>query len=267
VYLRQNAWNGYAMDEWKVGPNLTLNLGVRYELFVPIEEKYGRLANLAIAPYFTSATVVTPASPGVPAGLINPDYNNFSPRLGLAWKVSKIRRSTVVRLGYGIYYNGQAYTGLARNLAQQPPFAVSESVNSTPTDVLTIATAFQGAAVPGTVTNTYAVDPNYRTPYAQTWSVSIQHDLGAGFFTEIGYLGTKGTRLDVLTAIPSTMPCRRGCSGASGTESRCRRCTRSRSRSTIRPPLAAREIRWPRTGSTWPRSVGSRASTAVTSSQ
>lgn len=198
VYLQQNSWNGYAMDEWKVGPNLTLNLGVRYELFIPIEEKYGHLANLAIAPGFTSATVVTPADSGVPAGLINTDYNNFSPRFGLAWKVAKLKRSTVVRLGYGIYYNGQAYIGLARSMAQQPPFATSENINSTPADPLTIATAFLGTPVPGGVTNTYAVDPNYRTPYAQTWNVSVQHDLGAGFFTEIGYSGTKGTRLDVL---------------------------------------------------------------------
>jgi trimeric autotransporter adhesin len=200
VYLRQSTWSAYAMDEWKVGPNLTLSLGGRYELFVPLEEKYGHIANLAIGPYFTGVpSLVTPADPGIPAGLINPDYNNFSPRLGLAWKVAKMKRSTVVRLGYGIYYNGQAYIGLARNLAQQPPFATSQNVNSTPTDVLSIATAFTGAKDPSTVTNTYAVDPNYRTPYAQTWSVSVQHDLGAGFFTEIGYLGTKGTRLDVLT--------------------------------------------------------------------
>jgi hypothetical protein len=207
TYLRQNVWSGYAMDDWKVRPDLTLSLGVRYEFFAPLTDKYGRMANLAIAPGFTSASVVTPASPGVPAGLVKPDYNNFAPRLGLAWKVPKIRRSTVVRLGYGIYYNGQAYIGLARNLAQQPPFAVSASVNTTAADILTLAAAFQAAAVPGVVTNTYAVDPNYRTPYAQTWNATIEHDLGAGFFTEIGYMGTKGTRLDVLTT-PNQGPSR-----------------------------------------------------------
>ncbi len=199
TYLNQNAWSAFAMDDWKVGPNLTVDLGVRYEMFFPFQEKYGRLANLAIAPGFTSATVVTPASAGVPGGLINPDYNNFSPRLGVAYKIPKIRRNTVLRAGYGIYYNGQAYNLLVRSLAQQPPFAVSESVNSTVENPLTISTAFLGASVPGFLNNTYAVDPRYRTPYAQTWSFTVQHDLGAGFFTEIGYLGTKGTRLDVLT--------------------------------------------------------------------
>jgi hypothetical protein len=212
TYLRENEWSGYAMDDWKLGPNLTLSLGIRYEIFGPPTEKYGRMANLAIAPGFTGATVVTPASPGVPTGLINPDYNNFAPRLGLAWKVPWIKRSTVVRLGYGIYYNGQSYIGLARSLTQQPPFAVSESVNTSQVNALTLATAFLGATAPGVLNNTYAVDPNYRTPYAQTWNVTIQHDLGAGFFTEIGYLGTKGTRLDVLTT-PNQGPTRTSESG------------------------------------------------------
>ena len=58
--------------------------------------------------------MVTPGVAGpytgvFPAGLINPDRNNFSPRIGLAWKVPHIKRSTIVRSGYGIYYNGQAY--------------------------------------------------------------------------------------------------------------------------------------------------------------
>ena len=58
---------------------------------------------------------------------------------------------------------------------------------------------------PEDITNTFAVDRYYRTPYAQTWNLTIQHDLGKGFFMEVGYLGTKGTRLDVLT-LPNEGP-------------------------------------------------------------
>jgi hypothetical protein len=209
TYFRQNVWSGYFVDDWKVRPSLTLNLGVRYEYFSPVSEKYGRMANLDIAPGYTAVAVVTPGTPGpytgaFPSGLINPDYKNFSPRLGLAWKVPRIKRSTIVRAGYGIYYNGQAYIPFGLRLAQQPPFAVSNSVNTSPQDVLTLATGFL-AVSPQDVTNTYAIDKNYRTPYAQTWNVSIQHDLGKGFFFELGYLGTKGTRLDVQT-LPNEGP-------------------------------------------------------------
>ena len=84
-YFRQNQFNAYVQDEWKARPNLTLTLGVRYEYFSPIFEKYDRMANLDIAPGFTSVAVVTPNTTGpysgtFPSGLIYPDYNNFSPR-------------------------------------------------------------------------------------------------------------------------------------------------------------------------------------------
>ncbi|MGA2434256.1 MAG: TonB-dependent receptor [Bryobacteraceae bacterium] len=204
TYLRQNTWSGYAQDDWKVGANLTLALGVRYDYFAPFTEKYGHLANLDIAPGFTADAVVTPSAAAgpytgaFPAGLIHPDYDNFSPRLGLAWKIPKLRHSTIVRAGYGIYYNSQAYIPLAQSMAQQPPFAVSSNAATSTANPLTLAGGF-GTVTQGQASNTYAVDPNYRTPYAQTWNIGIQRDLGAGFFTEVGYLGTKGTRLNVET--------------------------------------------------------------------
>ena len=209
TYFHQNAWSGYAQDDWKIRPSLTLNLGLRYELFFPLTEEYGRMANLDIAPGFTAVAPVTagmagPYSGGFPAGLINPDYNNVGPRLGLAWHIPKIHRSTIVRIGYGIYYNGQGYNPFGLKLAEQPPFAVSSNVNTSSSDVLTLSQGFI-SAIPGAITNTYAVDRNYRTPYAQTWNVTVQHDLPDGFFVELGYLGTKGTRLD-LQMLPNVGP-------------------------------------------------------------
>ncbi len=209
MYFVQNTWTGYALDDWKVGANLTLNLGLRYEFFSPLSEKYGQLANLDTAPGFTNVAVVTPAIPGpysgqFPAGLINPDYKNVSPRFGLAWKVPFFKRSTIVRAGYGIYYSGQAYVPFGLELAEQPPFATALNVNTSSMNVLQLAHGFT-AVSPTDITNTFAVDRYYHTPYAQTWNVTIQHDLGKGFFMEVGYLGTKGTRLDVLS-VPNEGP-------------------------------------------------------------
>ncbi|MGA2588574.1 MAG: carboxypeptidase-like regulatory domain-containing protein [Bryobacteraceae bacterium] len=204
MYFKQNVWNAYAVDDWKVAANLTLNLGFRWEYFSPFTENYGQMANLDIAPGFTNVAVVTPGSVGpysgaFPSGLINPDYRNLSPRVGLAWKVPFFKRSTIVRAGYGVYYAGQSYVPFALKLAEQPPFAVSYNVNTSSQNVLTLEKGFVAVSEQD-ITNTFAVDRYYRTPYAQTWNLSIQHDLGKGFFTEVGYLGTKGTRLDVLTA-------------------------------------------------------------------
>jgi hypothetical protein len=153
--------------------------------------------------------VVTPGETGpytgaFPSGLINRDWNNFSPRLAIAWKITQFKRSTVLRAGYGIYYNSQAYISLTSQLAEQPPFATSSSVNTSAADVLTLSRGFSTTS-PQEITNTFAVARNYRTPYAGTWDFFIQHDLGGGFFTEVGYMGTKGTGLDVRT-LPNEGP-------------------------------------------------------------
>ncbi len=208
-YFLENQSSGYAQDEWKARPNLTLILGVRYEYFSPWNEKYGHMANLDIGPAFSSVAVVTPASPGsstgtFPSGLIAPDRDNWSPRIALAWKLPWTKKSTVVRAGYGIYYNEQAYISLAEQLAQQPPFAISNAVNTSSSNVLTLSRGFLTTS-PQDITNTFAVARFYRTPYAGTWNASIQHDFGQGFFVEGAYLGTKGTHLDVRI-LPNQLP-------------------------------------------------------------
>jgi len=208
-YFLQNQWNAYAQDEWKLRPSFTLLLGIRYEYFSPFAEKYGRMANLDIASGFSNVALVTPTKPGpytgaFPSGLINPDYKDWSPRVALAWKIPWIKRSTIFRAGYGIYYNGQAYIQFASQLAQQPPFAVSNTVNTSDLEVLTLERGFR-TTTPHDITNTFAVDRFYRTPYAGTWNATLQHELPGGFFVELGYLGTKGTHLDVRT-LPNQPP-------------------------------------------------------------
>ncbi|HEX4810030.1 MAG TPA: TonB-dependent receptor [Bryobacteraceae bacterium] len=200
-YFIQNQWNGYFQDEWKAHPRFTLILGARYEFFSPYYEKYGRMANLDVASGFTNVGLVTPAIPGpysgaFPNGLINPDMRDWSPRVGLAWKIPGFKNSTVLRAGYGIYYDGQAYIQFTSLLAQQPPFAESFSLNTSPLNVLTLNNGFEGVTSKE-VTNTFAVDRNYRIPYAQSWNLTLQHDFTRGFFVEAGYLGNKGTDLDV----------------------------------------------------------------------
>jgi hypothetical protein len=209
-YFPQNQYTLYGQDEWKARPNLTLILGLRYEYFSPLSEKYGRMANLDIAPGYTAVAEVMPNTAGLysgffPSGLINGDHNNFAPRIGLAWKMPRSKKSTLIRAGYGIYYNEQVYNAFENQLAKQPPFAVSNSVNTSAQNVLTLERGFLTTTAQQ-VTNTYAVDKNYRTPYAGTWNLSIERDFGKGFFAEIGYLGTKGTRLDVKTLPNQALP-------------------------------------------------------------
>lgn len=192
-YFRAYAANAFVSDDWHLRDNLTVTLGLRYEFFSPYSEKYDRLVNLEVPAYFSAPpTEIEAGQAGVPDGLINPAKDLFSPRTGLAWKPFK---ATVVRLGYGIYYNGSVYAQFPAQLAAQPPFITNLSLlNSTsaPIPLETILTS----ASPSELTNTYAVDPNYRPGYAQTWNVSVQQTLPKSLILDLEYLGTKGTRLD-----------------------------------------------------------------------
>ncbi len=200
IYFRAGGWNGYFVEDWRLKPGLTLNLGIRYEYASPWFEKYDRMANLDVAPGFRDVAVVTPRTTGpysgrFPRGLVNPDRNNFAPRVALAWRPSQ-RGSLVVRLGYGIYYNGGVYSSIATRLAQQPPFALTNTFVTSLEAPLTIRTGFLGEPS-AELTNTYAVQRDYRIGYAQVWNVSLQRNLPWSLFLELAYLGTKGTALDV----------------------------------------------------------------------
>jgi hypothetical protein len=204
TYFRSNAYNLFIQDDYRMTANLTLNLGVRYEYFAPWHEKYGRIANLNILPGFTGATVVTPAASGQPAGLIHPDHNNFGPRLALAWK-PRSRKSQVVRVGYGIYYNPSVYNQFMSRLSAQPPFAQSTNVIASTANPLTLASGLTVIPISKTILNTFAVNPNYSDLYAQTWNVTVQTSLPRAFVGEVHYMGTKGTHLDILEA-PNQAP-------------------------------------------------------------
>ena len=203
TYFRQNSWDVYANDDWRVNPNLTLMFGLRYEYYSPLSEKYGHLVNLDIAPAFSAVAPVLPGAVGpysgaFPNSLIQPDRNNWAPRVGLAWKPSS-KHSTVVRLGYGVYYNPTALNRLATELSEQPPFADTQTLTTSIANPLTLEDGLATAPTNSTVRNTYAVQKDYKVGYAQSWNISVQQNLSRSLFFEISYLGTKGTDLDTET--------------------------------------------------------------------
>lgn len=207
-HFRGNYWDLYAQDEWKMRANLTLNLGVRYEYVSPVSEENNLIANLDLSPGVLNAALGTPSIavvlPGqvgpysgkLPATLVRPDRKGFAPRLGFAWKpLSK----TVVRGGYGINYNTGAYQAIAQQLAFQPPFSTAETNIQTAPGALTLQSGFP-APSSSEITNSYAINPNYRFGYVQIRNLDIQHQIRPTLLLNIDYTGTKGTNLDVLEA-------------------------------------------------------------------
>jgi len=211
--FRANSFDFFAQDDWRILPSLSLNLGLRYEYVGPYTEAQDRIANLEVGQGFGTAAPVVPAGAVLPTGsgtlltssnpaLVNPDRNNFAPRIGIAWKPAQ---KTVVRAGYGINYNLAQYGTMIQNFAFQPPFAntATNSTNVTgltgPTP-LTLVNGFPTAAQT-TVTNNFAVNPDYALGYVQIWNLDIQHEFRGNVVLNVGYNGAKGTRLDSERAL------------------------------------------------------------------
>jgi hypothetical protein len=200
-YFRGNSWDLYAQDEWRVRGNLTLNLGVRYEYVSPFSEKFNHLVNLDANGAFTAVQPVQPGQTGqftgtFPQTLVNPDRNNFAPRIGIAWRA---RGNTVVRAGYGINYNTGAYNNIVTQLAYQPPFTFTQTNIASPATPLTLENGFPAVA-PGTVTNNFGVDRNYRLGYVQAANLGIQQQVTKTLVMNVDYNWNKGTRLDIERA-------------------------------------------------------------------
>jgi hypothetical protein len=222
-YLRDNVWDAFAQDDWRVTPSLTLNYGVRYELYEPYTEKYGRLADVDTNPSAGFTGVAEAQAGGVgafsgalPDGLVFPFRVAFAPRLGLAYRLPK---QTVVRAGFGMNYTVGEYGTFASTMARQPmvndPMFVNEQTNNVATDAAgnpttacaqtaTCFTLAQGFAAPNTAGN-YALEPHYPMPYVQAWNIDVQKTLPWGVVLNVGYNGSKGNHLDI-TSEPRATP-------------------------------------------------------------
>ncbi len=187
--------NAYLTDDWRINPTVTVNLGLRWEYEAPYREQLDRLVNLDVAPGFTSAAPVVGAE-------LEPDRRGVQPRLGIALRPIA-GSSLVIRAGWGIYRNTSVYQSIALMLAQQPPLSKALSIESTAAQPLTLANGFNAPAKE--LSNTFAVDPEFRVSHAHNWQVSVQRDLPASLTVIATYLGTKGTHL-MQEFVPNTYP-------------------------------------------------------------
>ena len=207
TYLRANIFDWYAQDDWRALSNLTLNYGLRYEYFSPYVEKDNHLVNLD---HNADFSVVQPVQPGqqsefngsFPRSLVNPDRAMYAPRLGFAYR-PKFTKDTVLRGSYGINYNTGQYATIGRYLANQPPFAITQSniagqQGCGTVEAFTLAGAFNCSTAP--VQNNYSANLNYRLGHVQIWDVDIQRTMPWQIVLNIGYNGAKGGNLDMVRA-------------------------------------------------------------------
>lgn len=193
----------FVLDNWDPFPKLTLNYGVRYELpTVPYSlDGYARILNpdqTALIPT-SSATVAKNFTPVPGFKFNNPNHNDWAPRIGFAYRASN---NTVVRGGFGIYYNANqlnSYTLTTSNY----PLSASVDYFSTPSNLLSLSNPTPGAGagsrvagIPGTYVSAFTVNPYLRTQSLYQWNLSVGRQLWRGAGMELQYLGSHAIHLD-----------------------------------------------------------------------
>ena len=185
--LRQSIYAGYVMDDWRARPNLTLNLGLRYEAATVPSEAHGKLSNL---PSLTS----TAPHLGDPF-FSNPTKLNFESRVGFAWDPLG-NGKTSIRAGFGIF----------DNLPLPFLFAVTSLLSAPFFELGNITTLPQGSFPTGafplltTPTLRYAyIQPNPPRSYDMEWNFNIQQSIALDMVLQVGYTGSRGVHLPYFT--------------------------------------------------------------------
>ncbi|HTS36126.1 MAG TPA: TonB-dependent receptor [Candidatus Solibacter sp.] len=190
----QNSHAFFLQDEFRLNSRLTLNYGVRWDYFGVTGEKNGQ--------FYTLGDLASGGDNVQTSQLYAKDFNNFAPRVAFAYDITG-KGQTVVRGGWGLFYDafsqdmflghlpwncvfcpGPAYPGLGPNALATG--AVSGAVLTAGTPV------YSGYGPEG---DFFAVNPNMRTPYIQNFNFNLQQQLGSKAVLQIGYVGSKGTKL------------------------------------------------------------------------
>ncbi len=202
--LRTNSYNFFVNDSYRATPRLTLTGGLRYEYNSPPVDADDRAAFYDIA----TGTIVRAGAGGFPRGGYDADKNNFAPRVGLAWTAGEDAR-TVVRAGYGVYYD-QSPLAPGEALYFNSPFFDNNLFFSLPGLPLTLSDPFPAFFPFPLPDSALAIQRDLRTSYMQHWNLNVQREVGAGGVLEVGYVGSKGTKLltarDINQPAPQVLP-------------------------------------------------------------
>ncbi|HEV2382488.1 MAG TPA: carboxypeptidase regulatory-like domain-containing protein [Terriglobia bacterium] len=188
--LISNYYAGFLQDNWRVRPNFTLNLGVRYEYGQTPWDRSSKTG------WFdpTTQLVEYSRSGAVRNGIVDPDWHNLAPRVGFSYSPSFLH-NTVMRGAFGIFYATDNWNELQFEVVL-PAFYTTQTLNSDPTKpTLSMSSLFPTGSFGSGTTVPFSLDKRSRTPYVQQWDYDIQHTFSHNMFLDVGYIGNVGQRL------------------------------------------------------------------------
>jgi len=192
----ENSHGFYIQDSFRLTPRLTLNYGLRWDYFGVVGEKNNLLYR------FDPASGGTLTATSGSKGLYDPDYNNFAPRLAFAWDVFGKGKS-VIRGGWGMFYDAFSQDIFLGHLPWNCVFCPGPAYVGSGPAGLAFGSASAGPLDPaqpvysgfGPNPDFFVADPHMRTPYVQNFNLNFQQQVGSKAVLQLGYVGTKGTKL------------------------------------------------------------------------
>jgi hypothetical protein len=183
--FRQTLFGAYLQDDWRWRPNLTLNLGMRYEMSTVPTQVQGKFVNLI------HMTDLTPQVNGSPFS--NPTLRNFEPKVGFAWDPLKTGR-TAVRGGFGMFDVLPMIYQFAVAQSLVAPFTSRGIINSPPIDQGDFFTGGFPLLTPNTFGSQH-IDQNPARSYVMQWNLNIQHQITPSVTAQVAYVGSRGVHL------------------------------------------------------------------------
>jgi len=237
-----HSWGFYGQDDWKIRSNLTLNLGLRYELHPPLRETHSNTAafmpdwtgigsdgstavngavvvsdnkGLALvsqdfAAFIAPTPILTAAQAHIPSALRFTDHTNFGPRIGFAWRPNG-KDTTVLRGGWGRFIESPLGFSLVSGWAVASSNVATYSQDYQPdglTPLLDLTNPFNTAAGSsyGTAGFYYAFPIHYKDPTVQQWNLTFERDFGHSVGMRLSYSGSHGQNLEAMADLNQVHP-------------------------------------------------------------
>ena len=194
-YVTYTEYGAFIQNQWRVSGKLTINAGLRWDLFTPVKERYNRQSNFLLDSGPEGGRLALAGQNGVSDTILALQRHDFSPRLGIAYSLNP---KTVIRAAYGLFYFNEQGTGGSSRLFLNYPFVQQFTVTCSATvPCLSTSTGIpQRASANNLPAITYQPESNL-TPNIQQWNLTVERQLSKSLVVRGAYIGTKGTHLNL----------------------------------------------------------------------
>jgi hypothetical protein len=190
-YESYTEYGGFIQDQWRATSRLTVNLGLRYDVFTPVKERYDRQSDF----FLGSGTIAIAGANGTSRTILGIQPHDFSPRIGLAYRLGE---KTVIRSAFGLFYFDEQGIGGSTRLFINSPFAAQYAVSCSSTSpCLSTSTGIPNTPSANNLPVVVYQPTANLTPNVQQWNLTIERQVAPALVVRGAYVGSRGDHLNL----------------------------------------------------------------------